>query len=74
MQSETLRQQPEMTTNLVFDFLNLPNCKTIKYTKYNQGKYDKDNIDPSLYLKLSNFFNPYNQKLEQYLNRKFYWS
>ena len=74
LQTEILSQNPAMTTNLAFDFLGLPPCETIKYKKYNQGKYSQGNLEPNLSSKLANFFQPHNQKLEQYLDRKFNWN
>ncbi len=74
LQTEMLSQQPAMTTNLVFDFLALPPCETIKYKKYNQGKYSKRNLEPNLSNQLAYFLQPHNQKLEQYLSRQFNWN
>ena len=74
LQTEMLSQKPAMTTNRVFDFLGLSPCETIKYTKYNQGAYSKRNLEPTLFSQLADFLQPHNQKLEQYLARKFNWN
>ena len=54
-----------------FDFLNLPDYRLEHYEKYNLGTYTGMNV--SLRRNLSEFFQPYNQKLEEYLGMKFHW-
>ncbi|NEP04403.1 MAG: hypothetical protein F6K25_10800 [Okeania sp. SIO2G4] len=55
----------------VFDFLNLPNYQIPDYQKLNLGSYLP--ISKSLHQKFTNFFRPYNQKLEEYLEMTFDW-
>lgn len=55
----------------VFDFLGLPNNQLAEYPIYTAGNYAS--IDNELTTKLSNFFQPHNQKLEEYLGIKFNW-
>ncbi len=56
----------------VFDFLGLEFYESINYTKYNFGHYKP--IEQDLRLKLSKFYQVYNQKLEDLLKRKFDWN
>lgn len=55
----------------VFDFLGLPNNQLTEYPKYTVGGYAS--IGNELKTKLSDFFQPHNQKLEEYLGIKFNW-
>ena len=54
-----------------FSFLDLPIHQLKDYQKLNYGSYS--NIPPSIYSILSDYFKPYNQKLEEYLGMKFNW-
>lgn len=68
--SDFYAQTPEVM-NQVFDFLKLQDHKMDKYHKYLRGSYNFSNNE--LKNKLSEFFKPYNQKLEEYLDREFNW-
>ena len=69
--NEDLAQDPERTMKQTFDFLGLPECNSIEYHPKNVGSYPQ--ADANLLSRLSNFFQPHNQKLEEYLGRKFNW-
>jgi N-formylglutamate amidohydrolase len=55
----------------VFSFLQLSKYSFVFEKKHNTGSYDP--LSPELRNRLSEFFKPYNQKLEEYLGRKFDW-
>lgn len=63
--------QPSETMRQVFDFLNLPSVEEAHYLPHNKGAYPQ--VSSSLKQLLGDFFEPYNQKLEEYLGRKFDW-
>ena len=71
LKSEDMYENPTATTKQVFNFLGLPNYQLLEYKKYFPGSYPP--IDASLRRQLSELFQPYNQKLEAYLNMKFNW-
>ena len=68
---EDLAQYPAETMKQGFDFLGLPECNSINYKPRNVGSYPQ--IDENLLSRLSNFFRPHNQRLEEFLGRKFNW-
>jgi len=72
LKSDDLFSNPENTMRSVFHFLGLPEYKPEKYRKYVQGKYNP--IDNELYQKLTEFYHPYNQELEDLLGMKFDWN
>ena len=55
----------------VFNFLGLPDYQIQNYPKLNAGSYTS--ISESLRQKLSDYFQPHNQRLEEYLGMKFNW-
>ena len=71
LNSKDFYQEPETTMKKVFTFLDLPKYQLKDYQKFNSGYYP--NIPPSIYSILSDYFKPYNQKLEEYLGMKFNW-
>ena len=71
LNSKDFYQEPETTMQKVFTFLDLPKHQLKNYQKFNFGYYP--NIPPSIYSILSDYFKPYNQKLEEYLGMKFNW-
>lgn len=71
LNSEDFFANPEKVLNQVFNFLNLPTYKLQSYPVYQSGgSYDKSE---KLKSKLSDFFKPHNQKLEEVLDRKLNW-
>jgi tetratricopeptide (TPR) repeat protein len=72
LRSEDFYTQPEATLTQVFDFLNLPPTSEMNLTPYNQGFYQPMPVE--LRQKLHSFFQPYNQKLEAFLEMNFHWN
>ncbi len=70
--NEDLTQNPSGVMKQVFNFLGLPEYDGIDYTPRNVGNYPKD-IDPDLLSRLQDFYRPHNQRLEEFLGRKFNW-
>lgn len=71
LQSEDLYNNPERVMERVFSFLNISVSKLSQYPKINAGSYKSINDD--LRRTLANYFQPYNQLLEEYLGMKFTW-
>ncbi|MGB3532298.1 MAG: tetratricopeptide repeat protein [Microcoleaceae cyanobacterium] len=72
LKSEDFYQQPEVILNQVCDFLNLPPASEINLTPYNQGFYQP--MSSEIRQQLHAFFEPYNHKLEAFLDMNFYWN
>lgn len=76
LNSEVFWLNPHSTLTDVFDFLELPDYQLLEYLQYNQGNYQKKGSsieEKQVRIKLSKFFEPHNQKLENYLGVKFNW-
>ncbi|MEH1785981.1 MAG: sulfotransferase domain-containing protein [Nostoc sp.] len=71
LRSEDLYNQTDKTMKQVYEFLGISNYSLSGYPKVNSGFYSKTNNE--LHQQLSDFFQPHNRKLEDYLGRKFYW-
>ncbi len=71
LKSEDLYQQPAEIMKQVYDFLELPNHTLKQYKKFKSGSYSPTRS--AIKQKLYEFFQPYNQKLEEYLDRSFDW-
>ncbi len=71
LKSEDFYSYPETTMEQVFAFLGLPIHKISQYPKINAGFYNC--IDRELRKTLSEYFQPYNKLLEEYLNMEFNW-
>ena len=71
LQSEDLFADPATTVNQVFQFLGVEPYELPKYPKFHEGNYPP--ISQSTRQALSNYFRPFNQQLEEYLDRKFNW-
>ena len=71
LRGEGLYQTPDNTMKQVFDFLGLPEHKLAKYKKLNSGSYTP--ISDLLRQRLSEYFQPHNYRLEEYLGMKFNW-
>lgn len=71
LRGEELYREPTKTMQEVFDFLGLPAYELSEYRKLNAGSYAP--ISESMRQKLIDYFEPYNQKLEEYLGLEFQW-
>ena len=71
LKSEDFYEDPPNKMAQVFDFLDLPNCPLKNYPKVNAGDYNE--VDAKLRATLIDYFAPYNQQLEAYLDLKFNW-
>ncbi|NEQ74827.1 MAG: hypothetical protein F6K23_18340 [Okeania sp. SIO2C9] len=71
LKSEDFYARPDVTLKEVFEFLGLPNYQVTNKKKYNEIYYQP--INPKIRSNLAEYFQPYNQKLEEYLGRKFNW-
>jgi tetratricopeptide (TPR) repeat protein len=69
---ENLAANPAATMKQVFTFMGLPDSPICPYTQLNVGHYPP--LSPSLSQALSEFYQPYNQQLEEYLGIKFSWN
>ena len=73
LSSEELSQDPRRVMGEVFQFLDLPESQQIQYQPKNKGSYSS-NLDDKLITRLYAFYRPHNQRLEQFINRKFSWN
>lgn len=71
LKTEDLARDTQRIVNQVFDFLGLPNYQVANLARKNQGSYEVK--DQKLYNQLTEFYQPYNQKLEEYLGVQFNW-
>jgi tetratricopeptide (TPR) repeat protein len=71
LKSEDLFYHPEATMKLCFEFLGLPDYRLSEYRNFNPNSYPA--IDNSIRQTLADYFRPYNQKLEEYLDMEFNW-
>lgn len=75
LKSEELFKNQILTMKQVFNFLELDEnlSSQSEYKALNAGIYNKKNNETEVYRALAYFFEPYNQKLEDYLGIKFDW-
>ena len=71
LKGENLYQKPVETMKQVFQFLELPEHQLSEYRKLNPGNYSP--INDEMRQKLSEYFQPHNQRLEEYLGIQFNW-
>ncbi|MDY7024385.1 MAG: sulfotransferase, partial [Cyanobacteriota bacterium] len=69
--SEVFYANPTIALEQIFKFLGLSNYPLAEYQKYNTRSYP--NVDSSIRHLLGNFFQAYNQQLEDLLKMKFNW-
>ena len=70
--SKELNNDPNNVVKKILDFLGLEKIE-IQSEKYNVREYEQK-MSPKTRAKLSEYFAPYNKKLESLLNQKFDWS
>jgi tetratricopeptide (TPR) repeat protein len=71
IESEFFFEQTNIIMAEIWKFLGLPHITQNQHVRHNVGSYPP--VTPEIKQKLQEFFIPYNQELEQYLNRKFNW-
>jgi hypothetical protein len=71
VQTEDLSSNSAKTVNQVFRFLGLHQYQAADYFRYNAGNYYL--VDKGIKKQLAEIFAPYNQRLEEFLERKFNW-
>ena len=71
LETENLAKAPEFLMEKVFKFLGLSNYEISKSPKKNSGSYR--GISDELICKISDFYRPHNQLLEEYIGTKFNW-
>ncbi|MDY6805892.1 MAG: sulfotransferase domain-containing protein [Cyanobacteriota bacterium] len=74
--SEHFFKNPSITLKEVLEFLDLPEFELPEYKQRNKGtlkKAKKKSISDSLKLQLAEYFQPHNQRLEEFLGMKFDW-
>lgn len=69
--SENFYTNPGATLKEVFQFLSLPDYQLNEYPRYNAGTYQPAN--QSFYRDLTDYFQPYNQKLASLLDQSLSW-
>jgi hypothetical protein len=69
LKSEEFYANPAESVKPVFEFLGLPDCRLAEYRKYNAGEYPP--ICDSTQRYLREYFQPHNQRLEDYFGIKF---
>jgi tetratricopeptide (TPR) repeat protein len=72
IRSEDLFSKPVETMNQIYKFLEVPKFELANYKVYNSRSYSPS--DEDTYKKLTEFFRPYNEQLEDYLGRKLDWN
>lgn len=71
LRTEDLSKDTQSIMSQVFEFLGIPDFQIPQYTRKNVKHYPP--LRQDLYDRLSNFFKPHNQRLEEFLGRKFDW-
>ena len=71
LKGENLYDKPVETMKQVFEFLGLPEHQLPEYRKLNSGYYSP--INNCIRKNLSEYFQPHNQRLEEYLGMNFDW-
>ncbi|MEG4624609.1 tetratricopeptide repeat protein [Microcoleus sp. w1-18aA5] len=71
LKSEDFYADAATTVKPVLEFLDLPGYQLSEYQNANPGSYQR--VNESVRDRLSDYFRPYNQELEEYLGRQFDW-
>ena len=71
LQSEDLFERPAATLNEVFEFLDVPKLELPCYERFNHGSTPE--MDPVVRSRLTDFFEPYNQRLYLHLGKDLGW-
>ncbi len=76
LNSEEFWKNPKRNMKQVWNFLGVPSKSLKNYQKYNSTgsiRQKNDDINPATRMMLTEYFQPYNQRLEEYLGMKFNW-
>ena len=71
LQSEDLFERPAATLNEVFEFLDVPKLELPCYERFNHDSTPE--MDPVVRFRLTDFFEPYNQRLYLHLGKDLGW-
>ncbi|MBD2464830.1 tetratricopeptide repeat protein [Oscillatoria sp. FACHB-1407] len=71
LKGEELFEKPVETMKTVFDFLGVADHRLPKYQNYFPGT--QRSVDPQIRQMLSDYFQPHNRRLEDYLGMQFNW-
>lgn len=71
--AEELKEHPTKVLQQLLQYLELPDYNYGDFILQQFNKAPQAQISTALYEELATFFRPYNEALESYLNRKFYW-
>ena len=72
LSNEDLRNNTSSVMKQTFEFLGVPDAQQINYIRKSEKPYSSV-IDEGLIYRLYDFYQPHNQKLEEFLGRKFDW-
>ena len=73
IQSEEFLKNPSKIYREVIEFLNLPNWEPKEYVQYKKRKYKQPKMNPETRKKLAEYFKPHNERLYEFLGRRFDW-
>jgi tetratricopeptide (TPR) repeat protein len=71
LKSEEFYSHTAASMEQVFSFLGIPAQQLKEYSKVNVGSYKQ--VEPTIRKKLVEYFQPYNQQLEEFINLEFNW-
>ena len=73
IQSEEFFRDPSKIYNQVLDFLGVENFNLEQYEQFRKQDYIKSKLPVDIHERLANYFKPHNQRLYEFLGRKFDW-
>ena len=73
IQSEEFFSDPSKIYNQVLDFLGVENFDLDQYEQFRKQDYSESKLPVDTHKKLADYFKPHNQRLYEFLGRKFDW-
>ena len=73
IQSEEFFKDTSRIYKEVLEFLNLPNQELPEYKQIGKAKYKQPKMNPETRKKLVEYFKPHNERLYEFLGRRFDW-
>ena len=73
IQSEEFFSDPSRIYNQVLDFLGVENFDLDQYEQFRKQDYSESKLPIDTHKKLADYFKPHNQRLYEFLGRKFDW-